>query len=66
MEKNMSMGDRGIRNIFAVIVVVLFYMEIISGTLLIVLGATAFYFALTSMVAFCPIYYLFKINTIKK
>ena len=65
MEKNLGMIDRGIRNILALSVGVLYYTNIISGKTAMVLGIIGFYLAITSMVAFCPLYLLFKIRTIR-
>jgi len=63
MKKNMGNTDRIIRVIVAVIVGVLFFTEIISGTLGIVLLVFAGVFVLTSLIGFCPLYTLFGIKT---
>lgn len=63
MKSNMSSTDRIGRVIFAVLVVLLWAMEIISGTIattLLILGAI---FVATSAIGFCPIYTLFGMNT---
>ena len=54
MKKNMGNIDRGIRIVVAAIVAVLFFTNIISGTLGIVLLVLAAVFVLTSFVSFCP------------
>lgn len=66
MKKNMGSVDKSIRVIVAAVVAVLYYKEIISGTLGIVLLALACVFVLTSLVSFCPLYTLFGINTCSK
>lgn len=57
--------DRIIRLIVAAVVAVLFYMNIIEGTLAYVLIAVAGIFVLTSFINFCPLYQLIGINTCK-
>lgn len=65
MKKNMSGLDRMIRLIIAAVVVGLYYFNIIEGTLAYVLMALAGVFVLTSFVSFCPLYALFRVNSIK-
>jgi hypothetical protein len=65
MKRNMGIVDRSIRILIAMVVAVLFFMEIISGTLGIVLLIAAGVFVLTSIVSFCPLYTLLGINTCK-
>lgn len=65
MKKNMGMADRSIRILIALVIAVLFYMEIIAGTLGIVLLVAAGVFVLTSLISFCPLYTLLGINTCK-
>jgi uncharacterized membrane protein len=66
MEKNMGATDKVIRVSIAVIIGILYYLGIISGTTAIVLGAFAVIFILTSFISFCPLYMPFRINTVKK
>lgn len=63
MKKNMGSTDKMIRLIIAVVIAVLFYTNVIYGTLAIVLGILAIVFALTSFINFCPLYTLLGINT---
>ncbi|TMM57481.1 DUF2892 domain-containing protein [Maribacter algarum] len=65
MKKNMGGADRIIRFIVATVVGVLFYMNIIEGTLAYVLLALAGIFVLTSFISFCPLYALVGLNTCK-
>jgi hypothetical protein len=66
MKKNMGNTDRMIRVLLAVIVAVLFFTNVISGTLALVLGIVAGIFVLTSLVSFCPLYPIFGISTCPK
>lgn len=63
MKKNMGNIDRIVRIIIAAVVAGLYFGNIISGTLGIVLLALAGVFVLTSLVSFCPLYTLVGINT---
>ena len=66
MKQNMGTTDKMIRVIIALIVGVLYYTDIISGTLATVLSALAIIFLLTSLISFCPLYLPFGIKTCKK
>ncbi|WP_250632591.1 YgaP family membrane protein [Rhodoflexus caldus] len=63
MKKNMGTIDRIIRVLIAVVIGVLYYMQIITGTIGIVLLVVAGVFVLTSVVSFCPLYAPLGINT---
>ena len=65
MKKNMGTADRVIRIVIAIIVITLFAMEKITGTLGILLIAFAVVFAITSFISFCPLYIPFGISTCK-
>jgi len=62
----MGFLDRTIRFILAIIIGVLYYTNVINGTLAIVLGLFAIAFILTSFISFCPLYLPFGIITRKK
>jgi len=66
MKKNMGFLDRTIRFILAIIIGVLYYTNVINGTLAIVLGIFAIAFILTSFISLCPLYLPFGITTRKK
>lgn len=66
MKKNMGSADRIIRLIIAAVIAVLFFTNVISGTLGIVLLVLAGVFVLTSLISFCPLYTLVGINTCPK
>jgi hypothetical protein len=61
----MSSMDRIIRAIVAVIIGVLIFANIVSGTLAIILGVVAVIFFVTALIGFCPLYTLFKFSTKK-
>jgi hypothetical protein len=63
MKKNMGMADKWVRFTAALLVGILYYAGIISGTLAIVLGLLGLVFIITSMVSFCPLYLPFGIST---
>lgn len=59
----MGSADKMVRIIIAIVLAVLYYMNIISGTLGIVLLVVAGVFVLTSFISFCPLYAVFGMNT---
>lgn len=63
MKKNMGNMDRILRVLMAVVVSVLYFMDILTGTLGIVLMAFAGIFVLTSLISFCPLYTLFGFSS---
>ena len=66
MKMNMGGADRIIRALIAVAIAVLFFTEVITGTLGIVLLIVGAVFLLTSIVGFCPLYAPFGIRTCPK
>ena len=66
MKKNMGTFDRIFRTLLAVLVAVLYFMDIISGTAAIVLGVLAIVFLLTSFISTCPLYMPFGLSTRKE
>ncbi|MCE5345028.1 MAG: DUF2892 domain-containing protein [Bacteroidales bacterium] len=66
MKKNMGTIDRVIRILVAVVVLVLFFTHVISGTLAIILLVLAGIFIVTSLLGICPLYTPLGINTGKK
>lgn len=65
MKKNMGSADRLIRVIIAAAIAVLYFTNIISGTLGLVLLVLGVIFLLTSVVSFCPLYAPFGLSTCK-
>jgi Inner membrane protein YgaP-like, transmembrane domain len=66
MKKNMGTIDKVIRILIAVVVIVLFFTDVISGTLGIILLILSGVFVLTSLISFCPLYLPFGLSTRKK
>ena len=66
MKKNMSGLDRTLRSIIAAVIAILYFTNVISGTVGIVLLALAVIFLLTSLISFCPLYLPFGLSTVKK
>lgn len=66
MKSNMGSPDRIVRTIIAVAIAALYFTNVITGTLGIVLLAASGIFLLTSLISFCPMYPLFGLSTKKK
>lgn len=65
MKKNMGTADRIVRTIIAALIAVLYFTNVISGTMGIVLLILAVVFLATSLVSFCPLYAPFGLKTCK-
>jgi len=66
MKKNVGVFDKAFRIAVAIIIALLYYFEVISGTLGLVLIIVAIVFLLTALLNFCGIYALFGCNTCSK
>ncbi len=66
MKANMGNTDKIIRILAAILIGVLYFMQLISGTLAIVLLIVAGIFILTSFLSFCPLYLPFGLSTAPK
>jgi len=66
MKKNLNTLDRVVRIIVAMVIAGLFFANIISGTVAIILLVVAAIFILTSFISFCPIYWAIGISSKKK
>lgn len=66
MKNNMGSTDKIIRLVIALVIAGLYFGGMIEGTLAYVLLAVAVIFTLTSVISFCPLYGIFKINSGKK
>lgn len=66
LKSNMGTTDRIIRVIVAIVIGVLYFTNVISGTLALILGILAIIFLVTSFVSFCPLYLPFKFSTKKE
>jgi len=66
MKANIGSTDKLIRLGLAIVLIVLFYLETLTGTFGIIALVVALILTITSLINFCPLYSLFKINTAKK
>ena len=66
MKKNMGTIDKVIRILVAVVVAVLYFTNVITGSLGIILLVLAAVSVLASLVSFCPLHGPFGLNTITK
>ncbi len=66
MKANMGSTDKMIRIIVAIVIAILFFTNVISGTLGIILLILAAILVLTSLISFCPLYFPFGLSTKKK
>ena len=65
MKKNMGNLDRAIRLLMVVVIAILAYTDVISGTWLYILLGLAGVYILTSFFAICPLYSLVGVSTCK-
>ena len=65
MKKNVGNTDKLIRLLFALLIAVLYFTNLISGTLAIVLGVVALAMVVTSLLNFCGLYAILGISTCK-
>lgn len=63
MKKNIGIADRVIRIIIALTIGILFFTEVITGTLGIVLLIVGAILLLTAIINFCGLYALFGMST---
>lgn len=63
MKKNMGKTDIRMRVIAALIILMLYFFGLISGTLGVILLVIAAVLLLTSVLGYCPLYGLFGLST---
>lgn len=63
MKSNISYIDRVVRILIAVLAVILYYNNVISGTMAAVVMVIAGILLLTSIINFCPLYHVFGISS---
>lgn len=66
MKANLGSTDKIVRILAAILIVVLYFTHVISGTVAIILLVVAGIFIVTSFINFCPLYWPFGISTRKK
>ena len=65
MKKNVNNIDKGIRVAIAALFALLYYFDVITGTLAYVLMGIGIILLVTSLINFCPLYRILGINTCK-
>jgi len=63
MKKNVGTIDKVVRILAAILITVLYFTDIITGTVGIVFVVLAAVFAITSLISFCPLYAIFGLST---
>ena len=63
MKKNMGSADRIIRIILAIVFAALYFGNIVTGTVGLILVILGGVFVLTSFIGFCPLYAPFGLST---
>lgn len=63
MKTNMGNMDRLVRIIIAIVMAVLYFTNVVTGTLGIILLVIAGVFTMTSIISFCPLYTLIGFST---
>ena len=66
MKINVGNTDRIVRAILAMVLIMIIYVEFITGPFSWILGTIAIVFIATSLTGLCPVYSLLKINTLSK
>jgi len=64
MKANLGSIDKAIRLLIAIFLIILFYKEMISGVIGVIGLIVALFLTVTSLISFCPLYAIFKINTV--
>jgi len=65
MKKNMGSYDKLIRLGIAIVLIILYYKDVLIGTFGIIALIAALILTLTSLISFCPIYTIFGISSLK-
>lgn len=63
MKKNMGIVDRVARFIAAVIIVILYFGNVLTGVIGVILMVLAAVFLVTSLIGYCPLYTVFGFDT---
>jgi hypothetical protein len=66
MKKNMSSYDKLIRLGISIVLIILYYKQVLTGTVGIISLLVAFLLTLTSLISFCPIYKVLGISSCKR
>lgn len=63
MKRNMGIADRIIRILLAAGFAYLYFADVVTGTIGLILVILGGVFVLTGLIGFCPLYTIFRINT---
>ena len=66
MKKNVGSIEKVIRLLVAALLIIFFYTNVVTGTLGYILLAVAAIFIVTSLLGWCPIWAIFRVNTASK
>lgn len=66
MKANIGSTDKLLRLALAIVFILLFYKEIVTGVWGVVVLVAALLLTVSSLINFCPLYALLKINTAAK
>jgi hypothetical protein len=66
LKKNIGTADKVVRILVAIVIAGLYFANMISGTVAIILLILSGVFILTSFISFCPLYLPFGLSTRKK
>lgn len=64
LKSNIGTADRAIRLLLAMILIILFYTEILSGIFGVIGLILALLLTVTSLTTFCPLYKVLNLNSI--
>lgn len=66
MNANIGSVDKLVRLLLAIVLILLFYFEVLTGTAGIIALLVALILTVTSLINFCPFYSIFRLNSILK
>lgn len=66
MKANVGSNDKLIRLGIAIVLIILFYKEVLTGTIGLIALILALTLTITSLINFCPLYRIFGIKTTRK
>ncbi len=66
LTSNVGTADRTLRLILAIVLIVLFYTGIMPGIVGVIGLIIALLLTVTSLISFCPVYKIFRVNSIFK
>lgn len=64
LKSNIGTADRTIRLLLAIVLIALFYTEVLPGIFGVIGLILALLLTVTSLITFCPVYKILKLNSI--